>query len=174
MSNPPLPPIQVWKAYGSPLMPLYALSHWINGNGTPVLLDMKSLDITLYPGDSRELIGIIKDPAKGPGSYPISTNFSFNLFDNARQNIWAAFMLGRVSGRMTGTLDITSNGWYRFRGSFTLNPDIFDADKSNRSFAQERLTDLLRMIGTLGVTNYTIFFQGSQEVDFSGPRDSLR
>ena len=57
----------------------------------------------------------------------------------------------------------------QFDGSYTLNPDRYDADHSNRTYMQEKLTVFLRFLGDrFGHNDYQIVIEGSQKISFSG------
>ena len=65
--------------------------------------------------------------------------------------------------------EIISDGGWQFDGYCTLKPDAYDADHSNRTYMQEKLTDFLRFWGDrFGCNNYLIVIEGSQKISFSG------
>ncbi len=169
------PPIQEFQFYGTPLMDIAAIYYWIAGNGQARAMNMRSLNLTMTIDDFQPIKDIVNNPAMGPGTYPISAAFSTNLFNHAPTNLWAAGVLGRVGGQVSGTLVLTSSNTYTFTGDFVFAPDAFDADSSHRPFPQEALTTFLRAIGNLfDAKTYIINFVGSQSVSISGTRQNGR
>ncbi|WP_181885612.1 lipid II-degrading bacteriocin [Trinickia dinghuensis] len=164
-------PISEFKFYGNPFMPIAAIHYWINGNGADRTIDIPSLNLSMGLNDFSPIKNIVNNLSMGPGSYAIDASFSTNLFAHGTKDLWAAGVIGRISGQVTGTLNIDQAGTYAFNDSYTLLPDVFNADRSHRPFPQEQMTDFLRAIGDLfGHTDYTIKFSGSGSISFSGPR----
>jgi Colicin M len=164
-------PIQQFQFYGTALMVIAAIYYWIAGDGQARSMNMQSLGLTMTIDDFQPVKDIIKNPAMGPGTYPISAAFSTNLFNHAPTNLWAAGVLGRVGGQVDGTLVMDASNNYSFTGQFILSSDKFDADPSHRPFPQESLTTFLREIGSLfDAKDYTINFVGSQPISLSGSR----
>lgn len=164
-------PISEFKFYGNPLMPIAAIYHWIGGNGVDKIIDIPSLNLSMGLNDFRPIQDIVNNPAMGPGVYAINASFDTNLFNHGTKDVWAAGVIGRVSGQVVGTLNMDSAGTYAFNGSYSLSPDVFNADRSSRPFPQEKMTDFLRGIGDLfGHTDYRIIFSGSGPLSFSGKR----
>ncbi|MDT3721263.1 lipid II-degrading bacteriocin [Pseudomonas oryzihabitans] len=156
--------------FGTALMPIMGIGYWILGQGADRHVDIGSLNWSAVPRDFKPLNDMLNDLNVGPGSYHIDSSFSANLFDNAI-NLFAAGLLGRFSGGLIGDLTITPDGRYSFSGDFTMDPDRFDADLSNRTWFQENLTNLLRWIGgTFGHQDYYIIINGTQHVEFSGSK----
>ncbi|WP_143514210.1 lipid II-degrading bacteriocin [Pseudomonas syringae] len=109
------------------------------------------------------------NPMTVPGRYAINSPFSYNTFSKAPINLPVAGVFGRVNGNIIGDLVIHADNTYTFTGHYTLNKDIYDADKSNRSYWQETLTTFLHDLGnTFGHVDYTINIIGTQPVVFSG------
>jgi len=157
---------------GTPLMPVAAIGYWLFGGGIDRYVHIGSLDLQVVSTDFTPITDILNDASKGAGIYQLQASpFSYNTFSRAPLDLPAAGMIGRISGSLTGTLTITADGQYSFSGSFTLNPDRYDADLSNRSWAQEALTTFLRQLGdTFGHADYTINFLDAQKVEFTGSR----
>lgn len=171
-------PIEDFRFYGGPLMPFAGIYYWIEGRGAPRSMDVRSMNLDMEITDFKPITDIISNREMGPGTYQISAHFSTNLFNHMPFDFWAAGLLGRVGGTINGTLVMHGSEAltpYSFNGEFTLDPDIYDADPSNRPFYQEALTDFLRAIGNLfGHTDYQIKFPGSQPVSFNGVRPPPR
>lgn len=109
--------------------------------------------------------------ANGPGTYPINSPFTYNTFGPGYLTSFAGLLLGRVSGNVSGVLTIAANGTYVFTGSYTLNPDVFDADPSHRPPVQEALTTILRSIGDqIGHVDFTTVVLGSQPLILKGSK----
>lgn len=156
--------------YGTPLMPLAAIGYWIYGGGQDRNVHLASLNLQLVARDFQPIAKLLNDP-NNVGQFEISEPFSYNIFDKAPLDVPAAGMLGRVSGNVKGTLVIQPDGTYGFNGSYSLNRDYYDADKSNRTWAQEALTTFLKGLGeSFGHTDYYINILGEQAVQYSGTR----
>ncbi|WP_242201959.1 MULTISPECIES: lipid II-degrading bacteriocin [unclassified Pseudomonas] len=156
--------------YGTMMMPLAAIGYWIFGGGQPRNVHIGSLNLQMLPRDFQPIATLLNDPGN-VGSFEVGAPFSYNIFDKAPLDVPAAGMLGRVSGNVKGTLDIQPDGTYVFNGSYSLNSDFYDADKSNRTWAQEALTTFLKGLGdTFGHDDYYINVLGEQSVQYSGKR----
>ena len=156
--------------YGTPLMPLAAIGYWIFGGGQQRNVHVSSLNLQMLARDFQPIASLLND-AGNVGHFEINAPFSYNVFDKAPIDVPAAGMLGRVSGNVKGGLDIQPDGTYTFSGSYSLNSDFYDADKSNRTWAQEALTTFLKGLGeAFGHTDYYINILGEQAVQFSGTR----
>lgn len=152
--------------FGTALMPIAGIYYWLFGGGQTRYVNIGSLNLSMVPSDFKPVMDVVN--SNGPGSYFINQGFEYNTFRFAL-NLWAAGLLGRISGTVTGTLNIAADGSWTFDGGFTLNPDRYDADHSNRSYMQEALTDFLRYLGnTYGSNDYQIVIEGSQSVHLSG------
>lgn len=167
-----LQPIQEFAFYGNPLMPIAGIYYWIAGNGNRRSMDVRTLNLDMGIADFKSIRDMVDNPSMGPGKYNIDSAFSTNVFSHPFKDLWAAGTLGRIGGQVQGTLTLNADNSYSFDGSYTLQPDVFDADASHRPFPQEALTDFLRAIGDLfGKKDYTIVFTGSKGVTFSGVRN---
>ncbi|WP_230958814.1 lipid II-degrading bacteriocin [Burkholderia stagnalis] len=165
------PPTLKFDFYGNPLMFIEAVNHWIHGNGVQRSINIESLNLKMNVSDFGDLSRAIENPGYGPGIYPINHEFSINIFNHGTQDLWSATVLGRISGRLQGTLELLADNTYRFNGYYTINPDKFDADPSNRPFFQEAATTFLAKLGSaLGHTDYRIIFTGEKNISFSGQR----
>jgi len=148
-----------------------AINHWIHGDGTQRTVNIESLNLKMSATDFNEIAKAIENPGYGPGTYSFDTAFSTNIFSHGTKDLWSASVFGRVSGRIRGTLVMLEDGTYRFDGSYSLNPDRFDADPSNRPFLQETATTFLAKLGAiLGHKDYQINFFGENNLSFSGQR----
>lgn len=157
--------------YGTPLMPLAGIYYWVRGGGQTRYVHLGSLGLELVVTDFPAITAIINDLGNGPGTYPINANFEYNTFDRGVINVWAAGLLGRVNGHVQGSLTIDPAGAWSFDGSYTLNPDRYDAPKSNRTAFQEGLTTFLRGLGdSFGYQDYNIEFLDSLPLHFDGHR----
>jgi len=157
--------------WGTPLMFAAGIYYWVAGGGKTRRTRISSLNLQLVGRDFAPVKRLLDDPSVGPGLYEINSEFGVNLFGHRLLNVWAAGLIGRVSGNVVGRLEIRTNGTYRFEGSYSLNPDTFDAGSSNRPFPQEALTSFLEGIGnTLGHTDYQIEFVGTQPYVDEGVR----
>lgn len=156
---------------GSVFLPIKAIWHWVNGNGAQVNMPVSALDLDIKPSAIQgDMSSFLKQPMQY-GANLFQRPFSYNTFANA-SDLWAAGTVGRVSGTMIGLIWVNDDGSYIFDASFYLNPDVFDAGKSNRPWPQEALTDFLKWIGdTWGHTDYTIKFNGSDRLYFEGHLD---
>ncbi|WP_260434469.1 lipid II-degrading bacteriocin [Burkholderia sp. Bp9090] len=164
-------PTSKFDFYGNPLMFIEAVNHWIHGNGVQRSINIESLNLKMNVRDFGEISRAIENQGYGPGIYPIDSGFSTNIFNHGTQDLWSATVLGRISGRVHGTLELLADNTYRFNGYYTLNPDRFDADPSNRPFLQEAATTFLAKLGSvLGHTDYQIIFTGEKNISFSGQR----
>ncbi|WP_272148358.1 lipid II-degrading bacteriocin [Burkholderia cepacia] len=164
-------PASEFQFYGNPFMFIGAVYYWAFGNGERRSINLESMNLRMGVSDFELIRSSIDNPGYGPGTYPIDGPFSTNVFSHGAQDFWSATTVGRVSGHVRGTLTMQEDNTYRFAGSYTLNPDKFDADRSNRPFLQEWMTTVLREIGsTLGHTDYQIYFTGEKEISFSGQR----
>ncbi|WP_230958915.1 lipid II-degrading bacteriocin [Burkholderia stagnalis] len=164
-------PISEFQLYGSPFMFIGAVYYWVFGNGERRSLNLESMNLRMGVSDFELIRASIDNPGYGAGTYPIDGPFSTNVFSHGAQDFWSATTVGRVSGHVRGKLTMLEDNTYRFVGSYTLNPDKFDADRSNRPFLQEWMTTILREIGSaLGHTDYQIYFDGEKEISFSGQR----
>jgi hypothetical protein len=164
-------PISEFEFYGNPLMAIGAINHWVFGKGERRSINIESLNLKMEASDFSPILSNIENPGYGPGAYLIDGPFSTNIFTHGAKDFWSAATAGRISGHVRGTLTMSEDNTYQFTGSHTLDPDKFDADKSNRDFPQELLTTILRKIGSiLGHTDYEIFFTGEKNVTFSGRR----
>lgn len=171
--NLPSRPASQFSFYGTPFMSIAAIYYWMFGDGSARTMNVQSLNLAMSLADFVPIGRAIENPGYGPGMYPIDAEFSTNLFDHHTKDLWAAGVIGRVSGRVTGTLEMTAAGDYVFSGSFTLNPDRYKAYDSNRTFTQEALTKFLNLLGAFGHKDYDIFFTGSQNIRFTGRRPSV-
>ncbi len=166
-----IPPTSTFASYGNPLMFVEALNHWIHGDGTQRTVHIESLNLKMSISNFSEISRAIENPGYGPGIYSFDTGFSTNIFNHGRKDLWSAAVFGRVSGRVRGTLEMLEDDTYRFVGYYSLNPDKFDADPSNRPFLQEAATTFLSKLGaTLGHKDYQINFFGEKSLTFSGQR----
>lgn len=166
-----IPPTSTFASYGNPLMFVEALNHWIHGDGTQRTVHIESLNLKMSILDFSEISRAIENPGYGPGIYSFDTGFSTNIFNHGTKDLWSAAVFGRVSGRVRGTLEMLEDDTYRFVGYYSLNPDKFDADPSNRPFLQEAATTFLSKLGaTLGHKDYQINFFGEKSLTFSGQR----
>ncbi|MFJ4431905.1 lipid II-degrading bacteriocin [Pseudomonas sp. NPDC089395] len=158
--------------YGTPLMPVAAIGYWLFGDGITRNVRIGSLNLKMVATDFTPITNLLANPSTGPGTYRLNAeSFSYNTFSKAPLDIPVAGMIGRVSGNLTGDLTVFADGNYNFSGSYTLNPDVYDADQSNRTWGQEALTTFLRALGDkFGHADYEIHFIGSQNVQFSGVR----
>ncbi|HGM5580774.1 TPA: lipid II-degrading bacteriocin [Pseudomonas putida] len=158
--------------YGTPLMPIAAIGYWLFGNGITRNVRIGSLNLQMVATDFTPITDLLALQSTGPGTYRLNAeNFSYNAFSKAPLDIPAAGMIGRVSGKLTGDLTVFADGTYNFSGSYTLNPDVYDAGQSNRTWGQEALTTFLRALGDkFGHADYEIHFIGSQDVQFNGTR----
>lgn len=158
--------------YGTPMMPVVAIGYWLFGGGQDRNVHIGSLNLTMVATDFTPITGILNNAANGAGTYQLqSAPFSYNTFNKAPLDLPAAGMIGRVSGNLSGVLNISADGGYSFSGSYTLNSDLYNADMSNRSWLQESLTTFLSSLGdAFGHTDYKINFLDSQSVEFTGNR----
>ncbi|HHY6931476.1 TPA: lipid II-degrading bacteriocin [Burkholderia ambifaria] len=164
-------PVSEFQFYGNPFMFIGAVYYWVFGNGERRSINLESMNLRLSASDFKLIQDSIDNPGYGPGTYSIDGPFSTNIFNHGAHDFWSATTVGRVSGHVRGTLTMQQDNTYRFVGSYTLNPDKFDADSSNRPFLQEWMTTVLREIGSmLGHADYQIYFTGEKEVSFSGQR----
>ncbi|RQU67452.1 lipid II-degrading bacteriocin [Burkholderia cenocepacia] len=166
-----LPPTNAFASYGNPLMFIDALDHWIRGDGAQRTVHIESLNLKMSILDFPKISEAIENPGYGPGTYSFDIPFSTNIFNHGTKDFWSATVFGRVSGKLRGTLVMLEDDTYRFDGYYSLNPDRFDADPSNRPFLQEAATTFLSKLGaTLGHKDYQINFFGEKNVSFSGQR----
>ncbi|EDT37562.1 lipid II-degrading bacteriocin [Burkholderia ambifaria] len=170
--NLPSRPASEFAFYGSPFMSIAAIYYWMFGDGSPRTMNIQSLNLAMSLSDFAQINRAVENPAYSHGTYFFDSEFSTNLFDHHTKDLWAAGVIGRVSGRVTGTLEMSDKGDYVFAGSFTLNPDRYKAYDSNRTLTQEVLTKFLGLLGTFGHKDYDIIFTGSQNITFSGKRPS--
>ncbi|WP_321884145.1 lipid II-degrading bacteriocin [Burkholderia cepacia] len=169
-NNLPARPATEFKFYGTPFMSMAAIYYWMFGDGSARTMNIASLNLKMSLDDFGPINQAVQNPAYGPGTYPFDAEFSTNLFNHQTKDLWAAGVIGRVGGRVTGTLEIGATGDYVFNGSFTLNPDRYKAYDSNRTITQEVLTKFLGLLGTFGHKDYDILFTGSQNIQFSGKK----
>lgn len=154
--------------FGTPIMAVAGVYYWLFGGGQDRYINIGSLNLSVVPHNFPPIVNAVA--ANGPGTYQINEPFSMNTFD-PWINSWAGFLVGRIGGHVTGTLTISPTGSYDFVGSFTLDPDTFNADRSNRNFFQESATDFLRLLGdTFGHTDYVIRVEGSQSIHLTGQK----
>lgn len=164
-------PTSKFESYGNPLMFIEAVNHWVHGNGVQRSINIESLNLKMDVNDFEEILKAIANPGYGPGTYFIDTRFSTNIFNHGTKDLWSASTLGRISGQVHGTLTLLADDTYQFNGYYTLNPDKFDADPSNRPFLQETATWFLSKLGSvLGHTDYQIIFTGEKHIVLSGQR----
>jgi len=157
---------QHYDFYGTPLMPIAGIYYWLFGGGKTRYVNIGSLGLAMVPSDFKPVMDAVA--TKGPGTYAINDQFEYNAF-RFMLNLYAAGLIGRISGNVSGTLNIGSDGSWQFDGYYTLKPDAYDADHSNRTYMQEKLTDFLRFLGDrFGYNNYLIVIEGSQKISFSG------
>ncbi|MCO8614085.1 lipid II-degrading bacteriocin [Burkholderia multivorans] len=173
-SHLPAPPISDFKFYATPFFPLAAYDYWLRGDGSPRSVDLRSLHLKIGAAEIGPIRNIIINDGMGPGIYPIDAVFSTNLLSDHEYIVGSA--LGRVSGHVTGQLTLSADGFFRFNGEYTLNPDKFDFDASkSRPPVQEALTTLIRVIGSFtGYHDYMIYFTGSQPLNVEGTRASIK
>lgn len=156
--------------YGTLMMPLAAIGYWIFGGGKPRNVHIESLNLQMVARDFQPIKALLDDPSK-VGAFRINDPFSYNVFDKAPIDLPAAGMLGRISGNVQGTLEIKADGTFVFHGIYSLNPDLYDAGKSNRTWAQEALTTFLNGLGeAFGHADYYINILGTKTVQLSGTR----
>lgn len=152
--------------FGTALMPIAGIYYWLFGGGATRYVNIGALGLSMVPSDFKPVMDAVA--ANGPGTYVINEPFQYNSF-RFMLNLHAAGLLGRVSGNVTGTLNVGADGSWAFDGSYSLNPDRYDADHSNRTYMQEKLTDFLRFLGDrFGSNDYQIVIEGSQKIKFSG------
>ena len=157
---------QHYDFFGTALMPIAGIYYWLFGDGQTRYVNIGALNLSMVPSDFAPIMNAVS--ANGPGTYAINQPFQYNAFRFAI-NLWAAGLLGRVSGNVAGNLTIGGDGSWSFDGGFTLNPDKYDADHSNRTYMQEKLTNFLRYLGdTFGNKDYQIVIEGSQRIQLSG------
>lgn len=173
-SHLPAPPISEFKFYATPFFTLAAYDYWIRGNGSPRVVDLKSLRLGIGANEIGPIRSIIVNDGMGPGAYPIDAEFSTNLLSDKEYIVGSA--LGRVSGHVVGQLVLTADGDFPFAGEYTLNPDKFAFDASNsRPYIQEVLTTLVRKMGEItGHADFMIYFKGSQPLNVSGARRNIK
>ena len=153
--------------FGTPLMFMAGLYYWLYGSGQTRYVNIGSLNLQMVTRD----ISPVRDAValNGPGTYNINSPFTYNTFGPGYLTSFAGLLLGRVSGNVAGVLTIAVDGSYVFDGSYTLNPDVFDADPNHRPPVQEALTTMLRAIGNqFGHVDYTIEVLGSQPFKLKG------
>ncbi|WP_321953811.1 lipid II-degrading bacteriocin [Burkholderia cenocepacia] len=126
-NNLPARPATEFKFYGTPFMSMAAIYYWMFGDGSARTMNIASLNLKMSLDDFGPINQAVQNPAYGPGTYPFDAEFSTNLFNHQTKDLWAAGVIGRVGGRVTGTLEIGATGDYVFNGSFTLNPDRYKA-----------------------------------------------
>lgn len=159
---------QHYDFYGTPLMPIAGIYYWLFGGGKTRYVNIGSLGLAMVSSDFKPVMDAVA--TKGLGTYAINDQFEYNAF-RFMLNLYAAGLIGRISGNVSGTLNIGSDGGWQFDGYYTLKPDAYDADHSNRTYMQEKLTDFLRFLGDrFGYKNYLIVIEGSQKISFSGRR----
>lgn len=157
---------QHYDFYGTALMPIAGIYYWLFGGGATRYVNIGALGLSMVPSDFKPVMDAVA--ANGPGTYTINEPFQYNSF-RFMLNLHAAGLLGRVSGNVSGTVSVGADGNWAFDGSYTLNPDRYDADHSNRTYMQEKLTDFLRFLGDrFGSNDYQIVIEGSQKINFSG------
>ncbi|MDR6680210.1 lipid II-degrading bacteriocin [Pseudomonas oryzihabitans] len=172
LSNAPPETIESapYDFFGTALMPIAGIYYWLWGEGKTRTINIGSLNLSMVPGDFTPVTSLVNNPANGPGTYQINQDFQYNAFSQPI-NLFAAGLIGRVIMNLKGDLTINGDGSYSFNGSFTIYPDRFDANHSNRSYMQEALTDFLRYLGdTYGHNDYQINIDGSLPVQINGHR----
>lgn len=157
---------QHYDFFGTALMPIAGIYYWLFGGGATRYVNIGALGLSMVPSDFKPVMDAVA--ANGPGTYAINEPFQYNSF-RFMLNLHAAGLLGRISGNVSGTLSVGADGSWEFNGSYSLNPDRYDADHSNRTYMQEKLTDFLRFLGDrFGSNDYQIVIEGSQKIKFSG------
>lgn len=155
--------------FGTPLMFVAGVYYWLFGGGQRRYVNIGSLNLQMVTQDIPPIRDAVA--SNGPGTYNINSPFSYNTFGPAYLTSFVGLLLGRVSGNVNGVLTIAPDGAYTFSGSYTLNPDVFDADPSNRPPAQEAATTALRYLGDVfGHTDYTTEVLGAQPLNLSGTK----
>lgn len=155
--------------FGTPLMFMAGLYYWLYGKGETRYVNIGSLNLQMVTRDIPPVRDAVA--ANGPGIYPINSPFTYNTFGPGYLTSFAGLLLGRVSGNVSGVLTIAANGTYVFTGTYTLNPDVFDADPSHRPPVQEALTTILRAIGDqFGHVDFTTVVLGSQPLILKGSK----
>ncbi|WP_186141324.1 hypothetical protein [Burkholderia gladioli] len=64
-------PIEDFRFYGGPLMPLAGIYYWIEGRGAPRSMDVRSMNLDMEITDFKPITDIISNREMGPGTYQI-------------------------------------------------------------------------------------------------------
>jgi len=168
----PEKPAVAYDFWGSPVVALAGIAYWVLGGGATRNIHIESLGLDLQAHNLRPLQEALNNPGLMPGTYAISGDFEYNTFDGPTlRSLWAAGLMGRVSGNVTGTLTLGEGGNWHFTGSYAINPDSYDAYVSNRTPNQEAMTRFLGSIGNvMGHANYDIVTHGRKSIELTGRR----
>lgn len=155
--------------YGFVFMPAVALYYYLFSDGRDRRVRIESLNLKMVASDFKPIQDLL-DSNPSLGTHHVDSDFSYNTLDKLPLDTPAGLTLGRVSGYVRGDLKVDSNGHYNFEGTYSLNPDIYNADlNTGRTFVQEKLTELLNALGEMfGNNPYAIHVVGEESISFSG------
>ncbi|WP_277965031.1 pesticin C-terminus-like muramidase [Pseudomonas sp. RIT-To-2] len=156
--------------YGDVLMPVGGITYWLFGGGQDRYVNIASLNLQMGANDFSPVNDIILSAQ--PGTYTVNAPFNYENF-NYKPYVYAAGLLGQVSGTVSGTVTIAADGSYSFSGSYTLNPDNYNANHASRPYMPKEQTDFIASLGDIyGHTDYRIVIEGSQSVTFTGNKST--
>jgi tetratricopeptide (TPR) repeat protein len=137
--------------------------HYLGRGGTPLWIDFSEVDtkgvrVSRVPAIASEL----RKPARD-AVIPIESRLQWETPG------LQAYLIGRITLRVRGTLTLRRNCTWAFHGSLGADNDIYDFDESNRSFVAETLTAVGR---NLPGKAYDIEIRGTKPISDNGSKES--
>jgi len=159
-----------WAA--TPLLPIKAMWHWVNGRGMPVSIPTNALGLTLPPSELQgEMQNFLKQQMQQRANRFLR-KFSYDASRTFIKDMWAAGTVGRFSGQVIGIVWVNTDGSYIFDGDVHLDPVTYNGGRTHSAWPTQAQTDFVQGIGQAwGHTDYQISFTGTQRLLFTGVLD---
>ena len=147
---------------GGGMSPLDALSHFLDGRGTPMSYPFSAVDTGwLTPTDFECVRGFIQD-CHSPDDYWVSGTRVIAT-KGAQQ-----YFLGHITVELNGTITYLGGCNWSFSGTMHALPDRYDFNAANRGQSGETLTKIGRALFGGHGTPFTINFSGTKPLDGTG------
>ncbi|WP_207462613.1 lipid II-degrading bacteriocin [Azospirillum sp. SYSU D00513] len=147
---------------GKATSPIAALGHYLYGNGETLTLPLEDVGLNFT---ADEIPGLLQSLAEGrqPGIYPVS---EVTAYSTDRDSLIAYDILGDITLRHVGTLQIFEDYSWDYKGVVRAFHDQYDFNPSDRDWSKEGATWLGSLLpGTV----FQIAMPGELDVHFSGP-----
>jgi tetratricopeptide (TPR) repeat protein len=138
------------------------LAHYVGRTASPLWMDFNEVDTSgVSPSSFPKVAALLRDPARRAPVYVRD------------ERSWATpglqrHLIGRFRIRLEGTFSVDASCRWTFGGSLSAADDIYDFNESDRSFIDEAITTVGRMIPG---KPYRIQFRGRKRLSESGPKE---